>query len=369
MAFEAANLRLFGLDLGGFANSLRQGWAGVLRWPWLAWLSPVEPVEVHRPDGSRRACAGATGHPLPAGARTEFHALLLPQDLVLSRQLRLPHLTDAEIEAALQLELQADSPFPDARLDWGWRIDALDESGLGITLAFAARDHVDSHVAARRGGLPDRFEIWADAGGPVVLRGRGEAPRLARTRARRHRVLFWLLVIVVLSGGLVAAPYWQLRARTIDAQRQLEQMANASASYLAARGALVQDENRIATVVAWRAGKADMLDAMRRLTALLPDNAYLSRLDIEDRKVRITGSAADAAGLMETLRQDPGVSELRALNPIVRGRDGRDAFYLEFVLAPVPGPIAAGTATPGNNPATPARAEPAPAHAPQEATP
>lgn len=359
MAFEAANLRLFGLDLGTLANSLRQGWSGVLRWPLLAWLTPAELVEVHRPDGGRRICVGATGRPAPAGATAAFHALLLPQDLVLSRQLALPHLTDAEVEAALRLELQADSPFPEARLDWGWRIDAVAEPGLNITLAFAARDHVDAYVAAHRGGLPDRFELWADAGGPVVLRGRGEAPRLARGRTRRHQVLLWLLLILVLLGGLVLAPYWQLRQRTIDAQRQLEQMDNASARYLAARAALVQADSRIAAVVAWRDGKADMLDVLHKLTALLPDNAYLSRLDIEDRKVRITGNAADAAGLMETLRADPGIAELRALNPIVRGRDGRDAFYLEFVLAPeaaVPAPApapnpAAPDAAPAANPA------------------
>ena len=334
MAFEAANLRLFGLDLGALANSLRQGWSGVLRWPLLTWLTPVELVEVHRPDGSRQICVGTTGRPGPAGVNADFHALLLPQDLVLSRQLALPHLTDAEIEAALRLELQADSPFPEARLDWGWRIDAVDEPGLKITLAFAARDHVDAYVAAHRGGLPDRFELWADANGPVVLRGRGAAPRLARGRARRQQLLALLLLIVVLLGGLVVVPYWQLRLRTIDALRQLEQTQNASASLLDTRAMLAQAETRIAAVLAWRDGKADMPGLLHKLTILLPDSAYLSRADIEDHKVRITGSAADAAGLMETLRADPGVAELRALNPIVRGRDGRDAFYLEFVLVP-----------------------------------
>ncbi|MFP5414230.1 MAG: PilN domain-containing protein [Gammaproteobacteria bacterium] len=356
MAFEAANLNLFGLDLGALANGLRQGWAGVLRWPLLAWLTPADPIEVHRPDGSRQRCVGVSERPAPAGADAEFHALLLPQDLVLSRQLTLPHLTDAEIEAALRLELQADSPFPEARLDWGWRIDAVDEPGLKITLAFAATDHVNAHVnayvAAHRSGLPDKFELWADAGGPVVLRGRGEAPRLAQARSRCRRMLLWPLLIVALLGALVLAPYGQLRQRTIDAQRQLEQIQNASTSYLDARAALVQADSRIAAVVAWRDGKADMLYVLHKLTTLLPDSAYLSRLDIEDRKVRITGNAADAAGLMETLRADAGVAELRALNPIVRGRDGRDAFYLEFMLGPeaaVP-PTATPEAAPAVNP-------------------
>lgn len=364
MAFEAANLRLFGLDLGALANSLRQGWAGVLRWPLLAWLTPADPVEVHRPDGSRRRYLGASERPAPASVDAEFHALLLPPELVLSRRLTLPHLTDTEIEAALRLELQADSPFPEARLDWGWRIDAVDEPGLQVTLAFAATDHVNAYVAAHRSGLPDHFELWADAGGPVVLRGRGEAPRLARARSRCRRMLLWPLLIAALLGGLVLAPYGQLRHRTIDAQRQLEQMQTASARYLDARAALVRADSRIAAVVAWRDGKADMLHVLNKLTTLLPDSAYLSRLDIEDRKVRITGNAADAAGLMETLRADAGIAELRALNPIVRGRDGRDAFYLEFVLAPEAPAAAPATAAPEAAPVANPVANPLPGVAP-----
>jgi general secretion pathway protein L len=341
VAFEATNLRLFGLDLSDLAQILRRGWDGLRRWPLCAWLNPAEPVWAHWPDGTRRAVLGASNRPAPNPGAIDFHALVLPPDLVLTRSLRLPHLADAEIEAALQLELQAESPFPVEALDWGWRLDRVDDSGLAVTLAFAARDHVEAEVRARRGTLPDHFEIWADAGGPVVLRGRGEQPRLRRVQARRRRILLLVLLNGVLLGILSAAPYWQLRARTIDAQRQLELLQNASRVPLEARAALVEADTRAAAIAEWRRGQADMPALLHKLTLLLPDNAYLNRFDAEGRRVRITGSAADGAGLMDSLRADPGIGELRALSPIVRGRDGLDNFYLEFQILPPPAAPAA----------------------------
>jgi len=350
MAFEATNPSLFGLDLSTLVQTLRRGWDGLRRWPLLAWLSPAEPVLAHWPDGSQRLVLGASDRPASSAGPAALHALVLPSELVLGRQLQLPHLADAEVEAALHLELQAESPFPVADLDWGWRLDRVDEAGLAVTLAFAAREHVDHYVEAQRveahrAGLPADCEIWADVEGPVPLLGRGAGPRLARVRARRRRILLLVALNAALLAVLTAAPYWQLRQRTIDAQRQLQQLEQASAGYLDARAALVAADAQRSAVDAWLASQADMPALLHQLTGLLPDTAYLNRFDAEGRRVRITGSAADGAGLMDLLRAEPRFEGLRALSPIVRGREGLDTFYLEFELRS--GPAAPATAPAG----------------------
>lgn len=364
MAFEATNLSLFGLDLTNFAQTLRRGWDGLLRWPLLAWLNPPEPVLAHWPDGSRGAVLGASARPAEV-AGSEFHALVLPADLVLSRELDLPHLANAEIEAAVQLELQAESPFPIDALDWGWRVDRVEEEGLAVTLAFAAREHVDAFIESSRPTLPERFEVWADAAGPVPLRGRGEAARLARGRERRRRLVLQILLCLGLLGVLTAVPYWQLRARTIDALREFAQLEQDSKGYLDARAALVAADAQVAAIAGWRNAQADMPVLLHKLTRLLPDDAALLRFDAEGRRVRITGNAADGAGLMDSLRADPEIAELRALSPIVRGREGLDNFYLEFQLRPSPSAMAPGAAVaPGPAAAPGAAVAPGPAAAP-----
>lgn len=334
MAVEVTTPSLFGLDLSGLTRFLRRGWDGLQRWPLLASLNPPEPVLAQWPDGTRRLVSGASSRAAPASARSDLHALVLPLELVLSRQLQLPHLTDAEIAAALQLELQAESPFPVEALDWGWRLDRVEREGLAVTLAFAAREHVDQFVEAHHVGAPEGWEIWADADGPVPLLGRGEALRLERSRARGRRILLLVLLNVALLAVLAGTPYWQLRQRTVDAERQLQQLEHVSGEYLDARAALIAADAQRTAVRTWLADRADLPALLHKLTGVLPDTAYLNRFDAEGRRVRITGTAADGAGLMDLLRAEPQIGELRALSPIVRGREGLDNFYLEFQLLP-----------------------------------
>ena len=46
------------------------------------------------------------------GGTAEHEALAIPEHLVLSRSLTLPSIAEADLEAALQLEIAACSPFP-----------------------------------------------------------------------------------------------------------------------------------------------------------------------------------------------------------------------------------------------------------------
>ncbi len=335
MAFEAANPRLFGLDLGRVARAFRQGWEGALRWPASAWLSPRQPVQVIWPDGSLRVCAGAS---LDAAdrhsSRPVFRAQVLPDDIVLSHSVRLPQLSNSEIEQALQLQLEALSPFPPDRLAWGWRVDEVDDAGLTITLAFAARTHVDDFLARHAaGGQVAPAEVWADTGGAVVLKGFGEGRRESALHAQRRNILLLLGVTLLLVAALSASHFWQLRARVFDAEAQFATLQAEAGPYMEARSTLVHATEKARAIGAYLDAQPDLPWLLESLTGLLPDSAWISRLDVDGRRVRITGQADDAAALMEVLRARPEFSGLRALSPITRGRDGRDNFSLEFVVA------------------------------------
>ena len=333
MAFEAANPRLFGLHLGRLTGVLRQGWEGALRWPAFSWLSPQQPLRVLWPDGSTRVCAGASLETAGLSVRPAFQALVLPSDIVLSHRVVLPHLPNDEIEQALELQLQSLSPFPVDRLAWGWRIDEVSDSGLTITLAFASRAHVEAYLAQHRteGGF-SAVEVWADADGAVVLREYGEGSRETVNRAQRRAILLALGLALVLVTILSASHFWQLRARVFNAQNTFAVLQAEASPYMEARSALMHATDKATQISAFLDGQPNLPWLLETLTELLPDSAWLSRLDVDGRRVRITGQADDAAGLMEALRERTEFSQLRALSPITRGRDGRDNFNLEFVV-------------------------------------
>lgn len=336
MAFEATNLRLFGLDLGRAGAWLRLGVEGMLRWPVFAWLSPQERVHVLRPDGVAGVCRGTSLDFVEAGgnARAVFRAAVLPSEIVLSNECRLPQLCEREISDALLLQVQTLSPLPITEIVWGWRIDAVHDDALDITVAFAARRHADAYLE-RMGlsGANEGLEVWAEAGGgAVLLAGFGEAARRDALKARRRKIAALSVLALVMLALLAVSHFAQLRSRVFDAQAQFIALQAQAGPYIDARDALVRANEQAAAIDAALENRLDLPRLIETLTDVLPDSAWLARMDAEGRKVRILGQAADAAGLMEVLREQPEFVQLRALSPISRGRDNLDSFSFEFVV-------------------------------------
>lgn len=335
MAFEAANPRLFGLDLSRLASGFRQGLEGMLRWPALAWLSPAQPVHVMWPDGAAHVCTGTSFDVLPDVRHADFRALVLPAEITLSHAVRLPPLASADVAAALELQLQSLSPLPVEQIVWGWRVDTVLDDVLEITVAFAPRAHVQAYLE-RLGvvGQEAALEVWVDAAGPVVMNGFGEGLRAQARRSQRRGVLALVALAVALAMLLSVAHFWQLRSRVFDAQEQFAAMQTRAAPFVAARDSLMRANDRVQAIGTYIGARPDVPRLLLTLTELLPDNAWLARMDVEGRKVRITGQSGDAAGLMEALRAHPQFSQIRALSPISRGRDGLDSFNFEFMVLP-----------------------------------
>lgn len=333
MAFEVSALRLFGLDLTQVAAAFRLGVEGMLRWPALAWLSPPRRVRVTWPDGQVRVCAGTSFQTLEKES-ADFQAVVLPADISLAHSVSLPLLSESDIAAALELQLLTLSPLPLEQIVWGWRVDEAREDALSVTLAFALKHHVDAFLAHSVPNLREHdTELWADVRGPVVLRGFAEARRERAMRSTRRRLLGLVMLLLALVALLPAAHFWQVRARVFDAQTQFDALNAEAAPYVADRAALVRANERAKAVRVFRDRQPDLPWLLETLSEILPDHTWLARLDVEGRKVRISGQSGDAAALMESLRARPEFAELRALSPIARGRDNLDSFNFEFVLA------------------------------------
>lgn len=335
MAFEAGSWRLFGVDLLSLGGVLRSGWEDALQWPALAWFSPQESVRVLLPDGSESRRLGATAEPAPDDAAPEVVAVVLPESDVLVRELRLPRLSGSELRQALALEVAAVSPFPPDQVVWGWRADP-DETRLRVRLAMAARTHVDAYLDLQRERLGGAaYEVWVDAGAPIVMEGYAEGVRALRLARQRRRIVVALGFATVLSAALAATPVLQARQRVFDAQAQYAALEAETVGLVASRNALALANERAGSVNAYLQERPDIPKLIEVLTLTLPDEAFLSRLEVQGRKVRIVGQAGNASQLMDALGV-PGSDflDVRAPSPISRvaGAD-RESFVIEFVLA------------------------------------
>lgn len=333
MAFEAGNLTLFGLDLRRGWDAFAQGWADALRWPAFAWLSPQEAIRVTMPDGSIQWREGLSARPARVGKVDAPQAVLLPDEIVLFRDLVLPDLLRRDLEQALTLEVDAHRPFPLEELIWGWRSALRDDGQLDVRLAMTSRRHVDSRLAALGWQTPPAVgELWADDAKPIALQGSGDDLRERRLKRRRARIIGLIAVCALLVFALAATPFLLQRQQVFEAQRMQGELQARTAPIVASREALVRNHRHVEAVQQHLRAQIDLPALLEQLTRLLPDNAYLSRLEVSGRTVRIAGLSPNAATLVELLGAQAEFADVRTPTAISRGAEGNESFTVEFTV-------------------------------------
>lgn len=333
MAFEAGNFNLFGLDLARGWEAFAAGWSEALRWKWFSWLSPHQSVRLLCPDGTTAWRKGASASAAPAGNRASPVAVLLPDDIVLYRELVLPDLLPEDVIKAAALDVDLNSPFPPTELAWGLQSSPTDDGARRIRIALASRRHIAGYLESRHVDASE-VEIWAGEGEPVVLVGYRESVRERALARRRGYVLAALGMLIVLLLALAAVPWYVQRSRVFDAQARHAGLEAAVASVVADREALLRSAGQLAAIRDHQRVGADVVTVLARLTNLLPDDAHLTRLEVNGDQVRFSGVAANAANLVDTLGGNGDFRDVRTPTAISRTSDGKETFTVELILSP-----------------------------------
>lgn len=341
MQREFQSLSLFGLDLAPWIQRWRAGWHSLFWGDDTGLRQRLEaPVALAAVDGrpvqwfvAERPLAEAPSADCPC-----HRACLMPGESILLCEVVLPDTVEAELDAVMQLEAHANSPFAAEDTCHGWFLRRRGDGQLYLTLAITAVSEVMATLHQRdepHAAPEDLPEVWClDADGrPIVLRGFGETRRAADYRRR----LAWLgglaglalllCCALMLVPGLVRAMqadnmayhYAQAQAEASEAMRLREELALDNSRADALREMLEHEHDY-----------AHLLDA---LTAGAPDSVYLEQLGIEGNTLRLRGWASNAAAYMQALTENPDYAEVRAPSAFRRhGRTGLEQFVLELEL-------------------------------------
>ena len=271
------------------------------------------------------------------GSPKDAHvALGLPEDLVLSRTLRLPAVAETDLDAALQLEIGASSPFAPDDTTAGWRISRSEHfDGLIVDLVIVSRSAVMSYLGEQHGiHDPSAREVWARSGDQwVIVRGFGEAAREADYRRRLIRtgslVLGSFLLVLALVGTsafLSKLELSKLQSVQEDARADARD-AMALREELAAVNGTMDELNALS-----RRLPAPQIE-LARITELLPDSAYITQYTQNGRKIRLRGRGEDAAPLQQALTEEQVFLSVTAPQAISRvGNTGLEQFFLDVEL-------------------------------------
>tara|TARA_R110002110_G_scaffold415765_2_gene655198 strand:- start:50979 stop:51995 length:1017 start_codon:yes stop_codon:yes gene_type:complete len=325
--------QLFGYDMRYFGKHWVAAWRNVL------WAddSPVrarlgEVVAVQTPD----ALLYYQGGKPCAEAPYQCEAILLPDELVLVRQLRLPLAVEADLHAALALEVNANSPFAADDTGFGWQVVRRDDTHLHVALAIVSPGTVMAWLGREHDiHQRDAREVWADADGHLlVLQGFGEKSRARRYRSRLLRCGIMLAAAAVLVLLIAASAVGFKRAELAQMQQLAADTQREAADVSAMRAALALANQQIGVTNDIFVRYPNPHSELARLTELLGDEAHLVQFQMVGSQIRLRGRATDASTVMQKLTNEPAYASVTAPQAIVKlGNTGLEQFSLDITLA------------------------------------
>lgn len=279
-----------------------------------------------------------TLHKLIRTERPTAIVLRMRADRALTRVVMLPIAAAAKLRQVLGYEMDRLTPFSANQLYYDALIldRQLEQRRIRVELSVLPRTEVDAtlEALAALGIAPDIVDIIGGRRGvnllPVEKRPkRGVWPRRLQN----------LLIIVSLSLVLAAAllPLWQHRALVIRLQKQVDILQKDSGQVLNLREQLEKAVQSSRFLLQKKQSSPPVIELLRELTAILPDNTWLERLQIKGDTLQLIGQSSSASALVGVIEESKLLGSVAFSSPVTNDRrTGKERFVLgaRVVLEP-----------------------------------
>jgi general secretion pathway protein L len=247
---------------------------------------------------------GVADLPRAAGRIT---VLRLGEADVLGKTVNLPLAAERELDQALAFEMDRETPFAAEELYWNHRVIGSDRQNgrLSVRLSLVPKVNLDPLLTnlAAVGIRPRRVEIadGPDKGTRLPLNGDGN-----RTHQASHRLLWPAAACcAALAVAAVVIPFVRQELALASLNREIGTARAAAAE----ADSLRQDIDRLSGSAGFIESERDKagrpLAVLAATTRILPDDTYLTEMEMRQRKVTLSGRSAGAARLIGALAADP----------------------------------------------------------------
>ncbi len=234
--------------------------------------------------------------------------LVLPEDLVLRKEVTLPLAAEANLRQALAFEMDRHTPFRAQDVHFDYRVIQRDKerSQLRLELVAAPTGPVDEQVAALAArGLPP-------SGADVALDGKPAGLNLLPLE-RRHRVsnrrtrmnLLLGAVTLLLLALVMAQSLWLREAQIEDVNAAIEDVRVEALRVSNIRTQIEDASEAAGFMFLRRAETPSTVAVLAEVTRILPDDTYLDRLRVWDGNVQMQGKSDNAQQLIELVNLSP----------------------------------------------------------------
>jgi len=279
-----------------------------------------------------------TLHKLIRAERPATLVLRMPADRALTRVVLLPVAATGNLRQVLGYEMDRLTPFNANQLYYDALIleRQLEQRRIRVELSALPRTEVDAtlEALAALNITPDSVDVAGGRTGvnllPVEKRPkRGVWPRRLQS----------LLIVVSLSLLLAATllPLWQQRALVIRLQQQVDILQKDSGQVLNLREQLEKAAVSSRFLLQKKHSNPPIIELLRELTAILPDNTWLERLQIKGDALQLIGQSSSASALVGVIEESKLLGRVAFASPVTNDRrTGKERFVLDVhvVLEP-----------------------------------
>jgi len=288
-------------------------------------------------DGRFAENTGARIRSQLAGAEIE---LILAARRFMFRSLELPKQASGFLDAIVRAQVDRLTPWTPSQVAFGCGAPTEMTGGrVGVTVAATARSSVIPLVSALELLAPDSIVVSAaPEAGAEKARNRIVVFSQQTKRERRMRRMRQILVAAPVLAGLAAlaatAAWFYVGADLETARLQVSrQIAERRVALLSGKGSVAEEA---ATALAQRkratAASVIVLDS---LSQALPDDTYLTQLQLADGKVQISGITREAASLIRIIEQTDQFKHATFFAPTTRAPVGNgEQFHIEARVTP-----------------------------------
>jgi general secretion pathway protein L len=239
---------------------------------------------------------------------------------VLGKTVDLPLAAEREIDQALTFEMDRETPFKAEELYWNHRIVRADRQNgrLSLRLLLVPRANLASLLGllGQIGIAPVRAEIadGPDAGSWLPLDGIGHPTDPGTNRLIKPAAI----CCAVLAFAAIVTPFVRQSLAMASLDRALEAGRKAGAEADGLRREIARLSGSADLVEKQREKVGQPLSVLAAATRVLPDDSYLTEMELRQRKLTMSGRSAAAARLIGAVAADSEFRNPAFAAPVTR---------------------------------------------------
>lgn len=262
--------------------------------------------------------------------RSQQLVLRFPAGQALVRTLSLPLAAEKNPRQVAGFEMDRLTPFTAARVYYD--VAVLDRQAaprrLRVELTALPRAGVDPVLAQLRQRRlpPDVLDVVGGRPGLNLLPPEQRAQRGLREKRVRRVVIAVSLLLVAVAALL---PIWQQRALLIGVMERVSQLQTAANQAMTLRDQLDKTLEVSRMLAQRKQTLPPQVELLRELTAILPEDTWVERLQIKGDAVQIVGQSAKASALVGVVEASKLFGGAGFLSPVTADpRTGKERFVL-----------------------------------------